>query len=99
MSIYVKSEGGQYMFTLLLIKKHSEETKDKIRQGNIGNNNGRRVRVICTTTNEIFDSAEDGAKKYKTFRGGIIRVCKHKQLSSGKLNGVSLRWKYYKEEN
>lgn len=75
-------------------KKHSAETKEKIRIGNLGNNNGRRVSVICITTGKCFTSAEDGAKMYGTFRGGILRVCKGKQISCGKLNGEKLIWKY-----
>ena len=80
---------------LITGRKHSDETKEKIRLGNIGNKNGKRVRVICITTNEIFESAQDGAKKYNLHRAGIINVCKHKCKTAGKLNGTKLVWQYY----
>ena len=54
-----------------------------------------KIKVICLTTGETFNSAREGAKKYNTNVSGILRNCRGERQSSGKLdNGTKLRWRY-----
>ena len=57
------------------------------------------TRVICVTTNEIFLTAIEGAKKYNTYNSSILQCCKGKRKSSGKhpITNESLVWKFYKD--
>lgn len=55
------------------------------------------VKVICITTNKIFDSAKVGAEFYGITGTHITKCCKGKLKSSGKFNGTKLLWKYYDE--
>ena len=65
-----------------------------------GISNPSAKKVICLTTNEIFDTATDGAKKYNTDISHIIKCCKGKLKSSGKLkDGTKLQWAYYEEDD
>lgn len=77
-------------------KKHSEETKKKMskaRKGKITYS----VKVICKTTNLIFNSALDASKYYNVNPSNIIQCCKNKRMSAGKLeNGDKLTWAYLK---
>lgn len=55
-------------------------------------------RVICTTTQEIFNSIQEAANKYNIKHSGISSCCTHKQQSAGKLeDGTKLCWEYYEE--
>lgn len=68
------------------------KTRDDIK----GCNNPSSKKVICLTTNEIFDTATEGANKYRTNVSHIIKCCKGKLKSSGKLkDGTKLQWAYY----
>ena len=79
-------------------KHHNEETKLKISKANSGINNGKSKKVICLTTNEIFNCISDGAKKYGIDRGNITRCCKGCTKTSGKLeDGTPLQWMYYED--
>ncbi len=54
-----------------------------------------KIKVICLTTGETFNSAREGAKKYNTNVSGILRNCRGERQSSGKLdNGTKLTWRY-----
>lgn len=70
--------------------KHTEESKEKIRKA-------RSKKVICITTNKIFNSTKE-AKDYYNLKSnsGIIRCCNGERKTSGRLNnGTKLQWKYY----
>ena len=43
---------------------------------------------------EKFVQAADGGKKYKVDNSSIIRCCKGKVASAGKINGLKLKWRY-----
>jgi hypothetical protein len=56
------------------------------------------VKIICLTTNEVFDSQSNASRKYKINKASISSCCSHKRKSAGKLpNGIKLVWMYYEE--
>ena len=60
------------------------------------NNHPNIKKVICYTTNEIFDSTKDASKKYNISESGIRGCCNFKYSSYGKLeDGTRLQWFYY----
>ena len=92
-------------------KPRSEETKQKIREANSGENgywfgkgnfregnkNPNAKKVICITTNEIFETITEGAKKYNCNRSHISSCCNGKYEYCGKhpITGEKLIWMYY----
>ena len=60
-------------------KKHSEETKNKMR----GKNNPRAHKVRNLETKEIFDTVTDAEKKYNLSCGCIAYAIKHNGRSAG----------------
>ncbi len=80
-------------------KYHTEESKQKISEANkgkyCGKNHPRAKLIICLTTKHIFLTAKDGAHFYNTDNSTIIKCCKGKLKSAGKLpDGSKLVWKY-----
>lgn len=84
-------------------KNKTEEEKNKIRQKlskahldlNIkGGNHPNSKSVICLTTKKIFLSATEGSEYYNCDTSGIIKCCKRKNKSCGKINGYKLVWRY-----
>ena len=60
------------------------------------NNHPNIKKVICYTTNEIFDSTKAASKKYNISESGICDCCNFKYSSYGKLeDGTRLQWFYY----
>ena len=76
----------------------SEETRKKMSDAKVGKytgkNHSKTKPVICLTTKRIFHTIEDGAKCYGVISSNIIKCCKGKHKSSGKLNGQKLVWRY-----
>ena len=63
---------------------------------NISSSRAKTKKIICLTTNEIFDSIVDSCKKYNTYDSNIIKCCQNKVKSAGKLeDGTKLQWMYY----
>lgn len=60
-------------------KKHSEETKNKMR----GKNNPRAHKVRNLETKEIFDTVTEAEKKYNLSCGCIAYAIKHNGRSAG----------------
>ena len=57
-------------------------------------------KVVCITTGKTFDSIKEASDNYDVAQSGILRCCKGKLKSSGKLpNGVRLQWKYSEDDN
>lgn len=73
-----------------------KEIENRIKKADItGENNPNARKVICITTNKIFDTIREGAKYYGISDVGIVHCCKGKYKSSGKLeNGTKLIWRY-----
>ena len=94
-------------------KIFSQEYRQKLSESHLGKNNGenhpRARKVICITTNEIFDTLTEGAKKYNINGTGYIsNCCRGYVINKGKkynvnycgkhpITGEKLVWKYYDE--
>lgn len=81
-------------------KKQAKETRDKIAKSQTGKNNNRSKKVICVTTNKIFDCIIDGCKFYNYKNPQQVSACcRGKAKSAGKhpITNEKLIWKYYKE--
>ena len=81
----------------------SEETKKKMSESKKGKylSEGTKkklsIKVICLTTNKIFDSIKIAAKFYNIkSTANICKCCKGKRKSAGKdpITGEKLRWAY-----
>jgi hypothetical protein len=79
-------------------KRHSEETKRKMRENHAdfyGDKSPLAKKIICITTNKVFGAVREGARYYNTYGSGIIKCCKSKAKSAGKLpDGTPLVWRY-----
>lgn len=64
-----------------------------------GKNHYRARKIICITTNEIFDTITNAVKQYPcTNTSNITVACNGKRKSAGKLlDGTPLQWMYYEE--
>ena len=83
--------------------KHTDETKNKIsikNKGKLANSkNPKAKKVICLTTNEIFDCIKLAAEAYNITPQCITKCCKGEWKTAGKLeDGTKLKWEYFKEE-
>ena len=77
--------------TSLMGHKHSADTKAKMKKIRLE----KYARsVTCVTTGETFDSVKSAAEKYGLYDTNIVRCCKGKNKSTGKLNGQPLEWAY-----
>ena len=77
------------------LKMTEEEIKNKLRDAD--------KRIICITTNMIFDTLKEGADFYNIKSiGNLSECCNGKSKSCGKYNGQKLQWKHlidYLEEH
>ena len=65
---------------------------------NLRSENPNSKKVICLTTNEIFNCTIDAAERYKLNRTAISQACSGKRKLAGSLeNGEKLVWMYYDE--
>ena len=77
--------------TTLMGHKHSAETKAKMKKIRLE----KYARsVMCITTGEVFDSVKSAAQHYGIYDTNIVRCCKGKSKTTGKLNGQPLEWAY-----
>ena len=60
-------------------------------------NRGSAHKVYCLTTNEIFNSIVEAAKKYNIEESCISKCCRRKQSYAGFYNGQKLIWMYYED--
>ena len=73
--------------------KLSEETKKKLSEAKKGQNS---KKVICITTNKVFDSIKSASEFYNCNKSDLTQCCKGKRKSCGKLSdGTKLEWKYF----
>jgi group I intron endonuclease len=81
-------------------KRHSDETKEKMRVARIGKNVGashpRARAVYCYELDEHFGSLTDVKNKYGFNTSNIAACCRGKLKYCGKhpITGESLHWKY-----
>ena len=80
----------------------SNETRKKLSEAKIGLYNGsnhpKARKVICITTNKIFDCIKDANEFYNINRSSITLCCTGRTKSAGKLpDGTKLIWMYYED--
>jgi len=78
---------------------YSAETLQKMSDNHADFNRGnhpRAIKVICTTTNMIFDCIRSAAIFYKCDESSILKCCKGTQKTCGKLNNnnIKLEWSF-----
>lgn len=54
------------------------------------------TKIICTTTNKIFNNAKEAGEYYSIDYSHLYDNCKGKTLYCGEINGEKLQWLYYK---
>ena len=66
-----------------------------------GKHSATARKIICVTTNEIFDAMVEAVEKYKTIgatKCTIFKCCKHQCVYAGKIDNFTyLQWMYYDE--
>ena len=73
----------------------SKETIEKMRSAKLGKKNNNAKKIICITTKQVFYTTRDGAKFYDIDNSSIVKCCKGKLKSAGKLSdGTKLVWRY-----
>ena len=95
-------DGKHFMWYDIYLSMTNEELQNYITfcdtlHETSGKNHYRAKKIICTTTNEVFDTITEAVKKYpSTNPSNITSVCKGKRKSTGKLSdGTKLKWMYY----
>ncbi len=89
------SISGNHLFWL---DEYEKMTEDEILE--IVNRQSKKFRkVICITTNEIFNNMSLATRKYNLYENGIRDCCIGRQKSTGKHpeTGEKLRWIYYED--
>lgn len=83
---------GHHLFWL---DEYKQMSKDKI-LNIVNKENGCFRKVICLTTNKIFNKIIDASIEYNISDTCIVGNCNGKYKSAGKLpNGTTLHWMYY----
>ena len=76
----------------------SEETKKKMSNTRQGSNNPSSRKIICITTDKVFDCIKDAGAFYNCDNSGISKCCRGKEKHCGKLqDGTKLSWMYYED--
>ena len=89
----IRSVRGHHLLWLDEYEKTSEE---EIIQYLNANKHKRYKKVICITTNKIFDSIANASRFYSINSSDISRCCRGKIHTSGKLSdNTPLKWMYY----
>lgn len=71
---------------------HTEEVKEKLRKiqtDKLGK------KVICVTTDMVFDSVSEGARYYNISSSTVSGCCMSKGVSTVRVDSVKLQWLYY----
>lgn len=91
---YNKSVRGKHLLWLDEYEKCTDEDIQRYLKWCKPKSRSRNRKVICVTTNKIFNSIKEAGEYYKIKTSGIIRCCNKKFKYSGKLNGKKLSWEY-----
>ena len=85
-------------------RHHSEETKQKMSKSHKGKHHSEETKknmgkkIICITTNKVFDTIKESMDFYRVDKSSICECCKGKRKSAGKLkDGTKLQWMNYEE--
>jgi hypothetical protein len=84
------ADGTKLMWTYY---NSTEEERQKILNAEFYNYS----KVICITTNKIFNSIKEAGMYYKCTSTNISMCCRKTTKSAGKLNNIPLQWLYYDE--
>lgn len=79
--------------------KHAYNTGLHELPNNKGKNNPKSKKVICVTTNEVFDYINEAERKYNVAHQDIGKCCRGKRKSAGKhpVTGERLKWEYVED--
>jgi len=101
---YERKSAGKYPVTgkKLYWMYYDEYLINPITLEEIKNNykhNKSSVKVICLTTEEVFNSLKEGSNKYKINCGNVSKCCMNNCKSAGKHpeTGEPLIWMYYEK--
>ena len=77
-------------------KKHTEETKQKIRDARHGksSSNRNKTSILCVELNKVFVDATTAAKEFSCQSGTILAVCREKRKTC-----CGYHWKFILENN
>lgn len=95
----MKEETKQKLRDANIGKKHTQETKNKMSESRKGKKYPERKgkKVICINTGKIYNRAKDAGIELNSCPSSIIKCCKGKRNSCGKINGEPARWMYYED--
>ena len=82
--------GGYYWVYKNKYVKEEFPNTIKVKSDLTGANNPSARRVICLTTNEVFDTMKEACKKYGISPSNLSLCCRGKLKTTG-----GMRWKYY----
>jgi len=87
-----------WMYYEKYLLKTEDEIEYSLKNAKAENYDSCKKKVICITTNEIFESMLDASIKYNMSANGISRCCSGNQKSAGKHpeTGEKLVWGIYK---
>lgn len=75
-------------------KHHREESKQKIKDSNVGKNQPKAKPVVCITTKKIFEGVRVAGRFYNVDHSVIVKCCQGKQKTAGKHENQKLIWRY-----
>jgi group I intron endonuclease len=83
-------------------KTHTEESKRKMSENHAdfrGKNHPQSKKVICITTNKIFETIKEGAEYYNCNKNCVSACCRGKISYAGKhpITGEKLVWMKYED--
>ena len=84
----------------MYLEEYENTPKEELKNAHTyqGHNSYGKKKVICITTNEVFESITEASKSFglENILGKICDCCKGKNKSAGKLkDGTPLKWMYY----
>jgi len=91
-------ETGKYL-TWMYYSEYILKTEDQISDMIKNENNLCRFKIICLTTNIVFNSHTEAGLEYNIGKYFITSCCKGKEKSAGKhpITKEPLKWMYYEE--
>lgn len=94
---YNKSYKGKHYLWLSEYEKMSKEDVEKYLEWCKPNQKKEKLfkRVICLTTNKVFNSIKEASEYYGIRKDGISRACSGKSSYCGIKDGLKLTWSYY----
>lgn len=85
-----KSENSQHAYNTGLCERSKEAARANAKIATEAN----KKSVRCITINTVYESAMDAERQLGIDHSSIIKCCRGKLKSAGKLNGAKLIWEY-----